>query len=79
MIRKLQVAGFYRDVELSCKYEDENPVRQKVDEIQGTQKTYTDDVYTLLEMHVDLDLEGFEDMDPEGEPTGIQASVHCDD
>jgi len=71
-IRKLQVAGFYRDVELSKYEEDEDPVRQKVDEIQGTQKTYTDDVYTLLEMHVDLDLEGFEDMGPDGEPTGIQ-------
>jgi hypothetical protein len=43
-----------------------------VDEIQGTSKSYTDDVFTLLEMHVDLDLEGFEDMSPEGEPTGIQ-------
>ena len=71
-IRKLQVAGFYRDVELS-KYEgDSDTVREKVDEIQGTSKSYTDDVFTLLEMHVDLDLEGFEDMSPEGEPTGIQ-------
>jgi len=71
-VRKLQVAGFYRDVELSKFEADDDPVRDKVDEIQGTQKTYMDDVYTLLEMHVDLDLEGFEDMDMEGEPTGIQ-------
>ena len=71
-VRKLQVAGFYRDVELS-KYEGgSDSVRDKVDEIQGTSKSYTDDVFTLLEMHVDLDLEGFEDMNPEGEPTGIQ-------
>ena len=71
-VRKLQVAGFYRDVELS-KYEGgTDTVRDKVDEIQGTSKSYTDDVFTLLEMHVDLDLEGFEDMNPEGEPTGIQ-------
>jgi hypothetical protein len=71
-VRKLQVAGFYRDVELS-KYEGgTDTVREKVDEIQGTSKSYTDDVFTLLEMHVDLDLEGFEDMSPEGEPTGIQ-------
>jgi hypothetical protein len=71
-VRKLQVAGFYRDVELT-KYEGgTDTVREKVDEIQGTSKSYTDDVFTLLEMHVDLDLEGFEDMDPEGEPTGIQ-------
>jgi len=71
-IRKMQVAGFYRDVELSAYDESDDPVREKIDEIQGTSKAYTDDVYTLLEMHVDLDLEGFEDMDPEGNPTGIQ-------
>jgi hypothetical protein len=71
-VRKLQVAGFYRDVELT-KYEGgPDTVREKVDEIQGTSKSYTDDVFTLLEMHVDLDLEGFEDMGPDGEPTGIQ-------
>ena len=70
-VRKMQIAGFYRDVELS-KYEgDDNEVRQKVDEIQGTSRTYLDEVYTILEMHVDLDLEGFEDMSPDGEPTGI--------
>jgi hypothetical protein len=71
-VRKLQVAGFYRDVELT-KYEGgADTVREKVDEIQGTSKSYMDDTFTLLEMHVDLDLEGFEDMSPEGEPTGIQ-------
>jgi len=71
-VRKLQVAGFYRDVELTSYEGGPDTVREKVDEIQGTSKSYTDDVYTLLEMHVDLDLDGFEDMDPEGEPTGIQ-------
>jgi hypothetical protein len=70
-IRKMQIAGFYRDVELSKTDGEENEVRQKVDEIQGTSRTYTDEVFTVLEMHVDLDLEGFEDMSPEGEPTGI--------
>jgi len=69
-IRKMQVAGFYRDVELS-KSGQEDEVRQKVDDIQGTSSTYSDEVYTILEMHVDLDLEGFEDMAPDGEPTGI--------
>lgn len=70
-VRKMQIAGFYRDVELSKYDEDEDEVRQKVDEIQGTSRTYTDEVYTILEMHVDLDLEGFEDISPDGEPTGI--------
>jgi hypothetical protein len=71
-VRKLQVAGFYRDVELTSYEGGPDTVREKVDEIQGTSKSYTDDIYTILEMHVELDLEGFEDMDPEGEPTGIQ-------
>jgi hypothetical protein len=69
-IRKMQLAGFYRDVELS-KYNQEDEVREKVDELQGTSRTYSDEVYTILEMHVDLDIEGFEDMAPDGEPTGI--------
>jgi len=69
-IRKMQLAGFYRDVELS-KYNQEDEVREKIDDIQGTSRTYSDEVYTILEMHVDLDIEGFEDMAPDGEPTGI--------
>jgi hypothetical protein len=70
-VRKMQIAGFYRDVELSKYDEGEDEVRQKIDEIQGTSRTYTDEIYTILEMHVDLDIEGFEDMGPNGEPTGI--------
>ena len=70
-VRKMQIAGVYRDVELSKYDEGEDEVRQKIDEIQGTSRTYTDEVFTILEMHVDLDLEGFEDMSPSGEPTGI--------
>ena len=69
-IRKMQLAWFYRDVELS-KYNQEDEVRDKIDDIQGTSRTYSDEVYTILEMHVDLDIEGFEDMAPDGEPTGI--------
>ena len=73
-VRKLQVSGFYRDVELSDgSDEDENEVRKKVDEIQGTSRSsYTDDVRTVLEMHVELDLDGFEDVGMDGEPTGIK-------
>ena len=72
-LRKQQVMGMYRDVELSNSGDqEENPVRQKVDELQGTSKSYTDDVRTILEMHIDLDLEGFEDVDESGEPTGIK-------
>ena len=71
-IRKMQVAGVYRDIELSAVDEAPDKVREKVDELQGTTKSYFDDSYALLEMHVNLDIEGFEDLSPEGEPTGIQ-------
>ena len=70
-VRKMQIAGFYKDVELSKHEQGEDEVRQKIDEIQGTSKSYTDEVFTILEMHVDLDIEGFEDMGPDGQPTGI--------
>jgi hypothetical protein len=72
-IRKLQVAGFYRDdVDLTPAQEDDDKVRDKVDEIQGTKEDETyDETHTLLEIHVELDLEGFEDLGPDGEPTGI--------
>ena len=66
-IRKLQVAGVYKDVELSASDsgEDEGSIQGTTDELQGLHPGYSDDVYTILEVHVDLDLEGFED------PNGI--------
>ncbi len=71
---KMQYAGMYRDVDLSASEDvEEDQVRQKVNELEGLSKNYSDDVLNILEMHVDLDLEGFEDMDPETqEPTGIK-------
>ena len=70
-IRKLQIAGEYRDIEISSSYE-ESDVMEKVRELDGVDKSHTDDVYTILEMHVDLDIEGFEDKDSTGEPTGVK-------
>lgn len=72
-VRKMQVAGAYRDVELTGgDDEKKGPVKQKVNELEGLSKSYSDDVMTILEMHVDLDLEGFEDLDQMGEPSGIK-------
>lgn len=73
-VRKMQVAGFYRDVELSSAGDDEeDDVQSKVNELQGVSRSsYTDDIRTVLEMHVELDLEGFEDIGADGEPTGIK-------
>jgi hypothetical protein len=73
-LRKQQVNGFYSDVELGPPGVDNNDeLTKKEREISGTKKTgRQESVYNVLECHVNLDLEGFEDMDGEGEPTGIK-------
>ena len=73
-VRKLQVAGVYRDVELSANddAEDEGTIQGRANELTGIRPNYGDDVYTLYEIHVDLDLEGFEDVGADGEDTGIK-------
>ena len=72
-LRKQQVAGFYRDIDLAKPDSTDSDILKKERELEGTSKTQDEDVYTLLECHVDLDLEGFEDSDPEtGEPSGIK-------
>ena len=73
-LRKSQVSGFYSDVELGPPGVDNNDeLTKKEREISGTKKTgKQEDVYNVLECHVNLDLEGFEDIDGEGEPTGIK-------
>ena len=72
-LRKQQVAGFYRDIELGTPGYQENEVEKKERELEGQRKSKDDDIYTILECHVDLDLEGFEDSDQEtGEPSGIK-------
>jgi len=72
-VAKMQYAGIYRDVDLKASEDiEENPVRQKVNELEGLSKNYSEDVLTILEFHATLDIEGFEDIDPAtGEPTGI--------
>jgi len=70
-IRKLQVSGFFRDVDLPSPAPDVDPVEQKYNELTGDSSSYDyDDRHTLLEMHVNLDLVGFEDTEG-GEETGI--------
>ena len=71
-LRKKQVAGFYRDIELNPSYMQETEVEKKERELQGVKKTRDEDVYQLIECHINLDLEGFEDRDEFGEPTGIK-------
>ena len=69
-VRKLQVAGFYKDVELGEPQKILDDVEKRKAEEQGYSAT-EDDRFRLLEMHVNLDLEGHEDKDEDGEPTGI--------
>jgi hypothetical protein len=69
-LRRLQVAGFYRDIDLGEPSHDIEEVEKKIAEKMGFNATM-DDRYKLLEMHVDLDLPGYEDLDDDGEPTGI--------
>jgi len=73
-LRKQQVNGFYSDVELGPPGTDSNgELSKKERELEGTKKTGKNEpVYTLLECHVNLDLEGFEDVGSDGEPTGIK-------
>jgi hypothetical protein len=72
-LRKQQVSGFYRDVELGPPDNvEKNDLEKKERELDGTKKTgRQESMYTLLECHVNLDLEGFEDTNSEG-PTGIK-------
>ena len=71
-LRKQQVAGFYLDIDLGSPRQVEDDVEKKERELEGQRKTQDDDVYTLLECHVNLDIEGFEDADETGEPSGIK-------
>ena len=71
-LRKQQVAGFYADVELGQPTLQENKLKDKELELEGIRPNTSEDVHTVLEMHVNLDIEGFEDMGQDGEPTGIK-------
>jgi hypothetical protein len=69
-LRKLQVSGFYLDEELGAPQNNLDEVEKKIAEKMGFRAT-SDNRYKLLEMHVNLNLEGFEHKDKDGEPTGI--------
>jgi hypothetical protein len=70
-IRKLQVSGFYRDIELPAASPNTDEIERKYNELTGDSASYDyDSRHSILEMHVNLDLPGFED-EEDGEPTGI--------
>jgi hypothetical protein len=63
-VRKLQVSGFYRDIELTASHIEENPITTKFNEIGGVKPSWdSNERHQLLEMHCDVDIPGFEDPD----------------
>jgi hypothetical protein len=71
-MRKMQVSGFYRDVEVVPAQKEMSEISEMTDKIGGFEPSNIDYNCTLLECHVDLDLDGYEDVDDDGEPTGIK-------
>jgi hypothetical protein len=74
-VRKLQALGFYRKVDID--YGDDatisSDVKEEIDKLSGMEPSYDDgEVSVLYEVHCNLELDGFEDMDESGEPTGVK-------
>ena len=71
-LRKQQVGGFYRDIELNPAYVNESETDKKERELDGTRKGKDEKMYSLLECHVNLDIDGFNDVTAGGDSTGIK-------
>ena len=75
-IRKLQQIGFYSDVDIdsgNMMADETDDIQEGIDELQGVKPSYDDDdTCKVHEIHTELDIEGFEDMNAEGEDTGIK-------
>jgi hypothetical protein len=74
-IRKLQLTGFYKDIELPTSEADTDnydEVKETIKDIEGMSSSNYNEELTLYEIHTDLDLPGFEDMNPQGEATGLK-------
>jgi hypothetical protein len=69
-MRRLQVSGFYRDIDLGDPTDTFDDVEKKIAERMGFRAS-SDDRFKILEMHVTCDLKGYEDKDEDGEETGI--------
>tara|TARA_Y100000114_G_scaffold135129_1_gene135797 strand:+ start:1903 stop:4353 length:2451 start_codon:yes stop_codon:yes gene_type:complete len=71
-LRKNQVSGFYRDIELRADRVNPSDIKEKQDELSGVEQvSFAEDEHNILEMHVDLDIPGFEDMGANNKKTGI--------
>ena len=71
-LRKRQIGGSYLDVEVIPAQKELSDLEGEMDRIEGLEPNQIDYDCTILECHVDLDLEGYEELDDDGEPTGIK-------
>jgi len=74
-VRKLQSVGFYKKIDISGgdSTDEYSGVKEEIDKLSGMEPSYDDgEVSLLYEVHCNLELEGFEDTDEEGQPTGIK-------
>ena len=74
-VRKLQLAGFYSDIDIptdGTSDDQMDEVQESIDNIQGVHPSNSSTDLTLYEVHTDLDVEGFEDIGMDGEPTGLK-------
>ena len=76
---KKQAAGFYRDIDLPQQISQPDQVQTKVNELQGVKKTDNDYLHTVLEMHVDLNLDDFENFDDKAKKIKIPYIVTIDE
>ena len=71
-VRKMQLNGFYRDIDLGDPEGDTTGVKTKYNDLTGVTEVSESDIRIILEMHIELDIEGYEDKGADGEPTGLQ-------
>jgi len=74
-VRKLQAQGFYRNVNIDygVSAEESSQIKDEIEELAGLEQTYdSSEVTVLYEVHCNLDLDGFEDTNSEGQLTGVK-------
>ena len=76
---KKQAAGFYRDIELTEGQQEQDNLSKKINELEGVKSTGGDYLHTILEMHVDLNLDDYEDFDDKAKKIKIPYVVTIDE
>jgi chaperonin GroES len=78
-VTKKMAAGFYRDIDLIDSTTEPDSVQKKLNELEGVKGTDSDNLHTILEMHVDLNLDDFEDFDDKAKKIKIPYVVTIDE